>query len=169
MDFESEMARRLFLKYAVPCGKIYVKRSLMDKKYFNNLIDVVANKKKIPEGAESTFKLALEMCSKAAKNLGKNRIDEETVRQYFWFDHDAIAKKRHELMRDFKLEECIIYPGEVKSVNRRALVSTPVRTNFYRTDFVPDLIKDYNVTVHYDFVVEVIPKEKSQLLWRLKG
>jgi len=169
MDFESEMARRLFLKYATPCGKIYVKRRLMDKKYFNNLIDAVANEKEIPQGTESTFKLALETCSKAAKTLGKNRIDEEAIRQSFWFDHDAIAKKRHELMRDFKLEECIVYPGEVNSINRRALINTPVTTKFYRIDFVPDLGIGYNVTVHYDFVVEVIPKKDAQTLWRLKG
>ena len=169
MDFENEDARLVFLRYATPCSKVLVKRGLMKKDYFNNLIEAVAGRTEIPQNAERNFELAMQMCNRVAEGMHKDRIDEEVVRKYFWFVHDDVAKRRYETMRDFKLRECIVYPGEVLGIGKKALVYTPVTTRNYRADFVPNLAKGYNVTVHYDFVVEVIPKNKSQLLWKLKG
>jgi hypothetical protein len=170
MDFKDDNSRSLWFRYAAPCGKVFVKRGIISEVYFNNLIDSVA-KNEIPTGAEKTFDFALKMCNGVAQKLHKRKIDEEVVREYFWIAHDRAAKLRYEKFHDFDLNECIVYPGRVLSdvKSKRTLVSTPIKSFNYRSDFVPDLKKGDDVTVHYEFIAEVISKEKAEFLWNLKG
>lgn len=170
MDFENKESRTLFFRYAAPCGKVFVKRGVIDRAYFNSLIDAVA-KNEIPEDAEKTFEFALKRCDNVAQTLQKRKIDEKVVREYFWIVHDRIARQRYEKFHDFDLDECIVYPGKVISgiANKKALVSTPIKSVNYRADFVPDLRKGEDVTVHYEFIAEVIPEKDAKMLWRLKG
>jgi len=170
MDFKDDKSRWLWFKHAAPCGKIYVKRGVIDEIYFNDLIKAVA-KNKIRKGAEKTFDFALKMCAIEAQRLHKRKIDEEVVREYFWIAHDKAARMRYEKFHDFDLDECIVYPGKVLSIaeNKRALVSTPIKDFNYRTDFVPTLKKGNDVTVHYDFIVEIISEENAKMLLKLKG
>ena len=169
MEFENEKARILFLKYAIPCKEVLVKRGTMSKEYFDNLVSAVA-KKEVPKGVEKDFKLAFSMCGKIAKNLGR-KIDEEVIRKYFWIEHEKTIKKAYEgMMQDFTLEECTIYPGKVISsvINREALIKTPIKSFNYRTDFVPKLVKGDNVTVHYNFIAEIISEKDAKMLWGLR-
>jgi hydrogenase maturation factor len=170
MDFKDSASRSLWFRYAAPCGKVFVKRGVIDEVYFNNLIDSVA-RNEIPVGTEKTFDFALKMCSDVAKKLHKKKIDEEVVREYFWIAHDRAARLRYEKFHDFDLNECIVYPGRVLSIveNNRALVSTPIKSFNYRTDFVPTLKKGNDVTVHYEFIPEIISGEDAKMLLKLKG
>jgi hydrogenase maturation factor len=168
MDFKDDNSRLLWFRYAAPCGKIFVKRGIINKKYFDNLINAVA-KNEIPNDAEKTFEFAMKMCDNTAKTLNKRKIDEEVVREYFWILHDKSAKLRYEKFHDFDLNECIVYPGKVLDFNTKALISTPIKTSYYRSDFVPDLKKGDNVTVHYDFIPEIISEKDAKMLWSLKG
>jgi hydrogenase maturation factor len=170
MEFENKEARTLFFHYAAPCAKVFVKRGIMNKEYFNNLINAVV-KGEIPPGTEQKFELALRMCDNVAQKLHRRKIDEEVVREYFWIVHDKVARQRYEKMHDFDLDECIVYPGKVLSdlVNKKALISTPIKNVNYRCDFVPELEKGDNVTVHYDYIAEIISEKDAKMLWGLKG
>ena len=170
MDFENKESKMLFLTYAIPCAGVLVKRGTVKQEEIDNLLDAVVNDKKIPEGAEKVFGFALKMCENTAKKLGKPKIDNEVIREYFWVVHDRIAKMRYKEMHDFKLDECIVYPGEVlTNGNKKALVRTPIKMRYYKNDFVPDLKREDNVTVHYDYVVEKISEQDAKKLWELKG
>jgi len=169
MDFENEEARMLFFRYAIPCKEVLVKRGTMSKGYFDNLISAVV-KKQVPVGVEKDFKLALFMCGKIAKKLGR-KIDEEVIRKYFWIEHEETIKKAYKgMMQDFTLEECTIYPGKVISnvVKNEALIKTPIKSFNYRTDFIPEVEKGKYVTVHYRFAAEIISEKDANMLWRLR-
>jgi len=169
MDFESERDRALFFNYSVPCAKVFVKRKILKQEDFDKLIESVSKNKQMPEGTEKIFELALRKCKGVVNNIDNQKINEKAIREYFWIAHDRVAKIRYGEMHDFDLDECIVYPGKVLDIkNKKALVNTPVKTNYYRTDFVSELKKGDYVVVHYDFIVEKIPEEKAKLLWKLK-
>lgn len=172
MTFKNEQTRRVFLKYALPaksCSTFFVKMEKISQEYnVENLINAVANNKKIPLGVEEGFQIALSMCNKLAKEDGR-LIDNEIVRRYFWYLHDDIVRKRYEKGLVANPRECIIYPGSVIRIDEKALVKTPFKAGYYRTDFTPNLEAGDKVVVHYSFIPEKISERIYKKLLKLKG
>jgi len=157
--------KRLFLKYALPCGKILVKRGWIKQKYLDDMLEMVVKNKPININLKGVFVVASSVCSLIAMKRGKEFIDSGVIRDYFWNEHDYMVDKRFGEMGDFDPEECRIYPGRVLKVEEKANVMTSKGEGSYRKDFVPDIKEGNFVVTHYDFIVEKINEETSKLLW----
>lgn len=160
--------KRLFLKYALPCGSTLVDRGWIKQKDLDSMLDMLVNKKPISINLNRVFVVASSTCSLIAMKAGRKEIDSGVIRDYFWNEHDYMVDKRFKEMGDFDPEECRVYPGRVLKVGNKAEVLTPKGTSSYRKDFVPDIKKGEFVVTHYDFIVEKISKEVSKLLWENK-
>jgi hypothetical protein len=149
--------RELFLRYAVPCGEVLVRRGEVREELLRNLNDSVKNKGNIDYPIEDVFKVASRMCTIVAKRMGKNEIDAEVIRRYFMVEHENAILWRKQIRPELKLEECLVYPGRVlKMGTENMLVKTPLGEKLYRNDFARDLKPKDWVSVHYDYVAERI-------------
>lgn len=155
MEIE-EKSRLLFMKYALPCSRTLVKRNQVTQDEVDKLIDIVKNNKEIPKNAEKIFKVAFTACSLIALDTGKNKIDEDVIREYFLKKHSDVIEKRYEEMGDFDPKACQIRLGRVVSFQGdEAIIINSSGKRSYKTDFVKVQENDKVVT-HWDFVVEVI-------------
>ncbi len=162
MEIE-EKSRELFMHYAVPCAGTLVKRGTMKKEHWDMLVSCLKSRKKIPKGAEKDFKVAFAACTIIAMDSKKKVIDNEVIREYYLFSHDAMIDKRYEEMGDFDPYMCRIRAGVVESVGEGfALVRNSSGTRKYRTDYASGLKKGDFVTIHWDFVVEKISKSTAE-------
>jgi hydrogenase maturation factor len=166
MHFKDGESRKLFLKYAIPCSETLAKRGVIKKSYQRELMKSILLNKRIPKNTESIFKVAISMCEKTAKKLGKKYIDEEVLRRYFLFGHDKVVDKRFEIFKDFDPMLCRLYSGEVLVSGRRALVKTITGNKKYKTGL--KVKKGDFVVVHRDFIIEKIDKKLARKLWNLK-
>ena len=87
------------MKYALPCSRTLVKRNQVTQEEVDKLIDIVKNNKEIPKNAEKIFKVAFAACSLIALDTGKNKIDEDVIREYFLKKHSDVIEKRYEEMK----------------------------------------------------------------------
>jgi hydrogenase maturation factor len=157
--------RLLFFKYAIPCAETLVKRGILSKQELEKMLENVKKGKEPEKDSENVFKVALAHLSFIAKQNDKNVIDEDTIREYFLFNHDKVVDDRFEEMQDFNPEACRTNFGIVnKTKNDTAIVETPVGIKPYKSDFVKDLEADDLVVVHRDFIVEKISEDLADKL-----
>jgi len=147
--------RELFLRYAIPCGEVLVRRGEVREELLKKLNDSVKNKENVDYPIEDVFKVASRMCTIIAKRMGKNEIDDEVIRRYFLIEHENAILWRKQVRPELKLEECLVYPGRVlKVAHDGILVKTPLGEKLFRNDFAQDLRPRDWVSVHYDYVSE---------------
>ncbi|MFC2175258.1 hypothetical protein ACFLQ2_05365 [archaeon] len=145
------VAKELFLKYALPCGSVLVKRGTITQEQLREL-----------ETDPTIFKVGLFMCEQAAKNLGKSTIDAEAIHQYFWMDHDEHLKHAE---GDVDPRLCTVWPAEYLGENR---ARTPIDERKVNISFTPNVKSGDYVTVHYGRTCEAITAEEFHHLWELK-
>ena len=156
--------RDLFLRYAIPCGDVLVKRGDLRQETLDRVRGKVIKKQEIKEDLETIFPIAVRMCRLLAKKSGKEIIDPEVIRDYFWHEHAKAVEWRAEIYPDLPREECLIYPARVVKLGKNPLVETPLGEKQAKTDFVQRLNKDDWVILHYDYIVEKITREEAEKL-----
>jgi hydrogenase maturation factor len=161
--------KELFLKYAIPCGHVLVNRGSLEKEVLERLNKKMIDNQAIRENISEYFPVAAKMTTLIAKRLSKDVVDEEVVRQYFLQEHDQAVKWRSSIFPDIPKDECMIQPGKVKDISEESLlVNTPRGELEFKRDFVPEALKGDMVTVHYDFVSEMIDKESFDKLMKMR-
>jgi hydrogenase maturation factor len=161
--------RILFFKYALPCAETLIKRKNLTREKFRKMIKQMAEGREPEKNKENIFKVAMAHLTFLALERKKDKIDDETIREYFLFNHDEAVEERFEEMGDFDSESCRTYPGIVRKIeSNRASVETLLGIKPYKKDFVDDLKMQDIVVVHRDFIVEKISKKLASELWELK-
>jgi hydrogenase maturation factor len=97
--------------------------------------------------------------------MGKSKIDKAVIRKYFWNEHSKAINWRHKIYKDFDKKLCKVYPGKAISIDKKAIVLTPLGKTILKKDFVADIKVGDFVTVHYDYVVEKITNAEFRKLW----
>ncbi len=156
--------RDLFLRYAVPCGDVLVKRGVLGQETLDSIREKVIKGERVEEDLEEIFPMAVRMCRLLAKRAGKGVIDPGVIRDYFWHEHAKAVEWRASIYPDLPKEECLTYPARVLKPGRNPLVETPLGKRGAKTDFVKDLKRDDWVMLHYDYIVEKIPWEEAERL-----
>lgn len=162
--------KELFLRYAIPCGEVLVKRGELKEELLKNLNDSVANGRKIDVPVEDIFKVASRMCTIIAKRMGKKEIDENVIRKYFLLEHEKAIIWRKKIYPDIDIKRCRVYPGKVLKIDfDGALVKTQLGEKMLRNDFSPDLKKGEWVSTHYDYISEKIKAEHVKRMLKRKS
>ena len=157
--------KELFLRYAIPCGEVLVRRGELGKELLGSLNAAVANGQEIGIPVEDIFKVASRMCTIIAKRSGKAEIDDEVIRRYFLVEHEKAILWRKSIHPDLSVADCRVYPGKVLRVDGdAALVMTPMGVKRLRTDFEGSLGKGDSVSTHYSYIPERISKAHMQRL-----
>lgn len=156
--------KTLFLRYAIPCGHVLVKRGDLKQEDLDRVKKQVLRGEEVQEDIENLFPIAVRMCKLLAKQSGKEVIDEDVIRQYFWHEHRKAVEWRASIYPDLPKEECLTCPARVLKAGRKPLVKTTHGRVFAKTDFVPSLKRDDWVILHYDYIVEKIPWKKAEEL-----
>ena len=162
--FASEKDRRLFLKYAIPCGRVLLRRGEIEESLLLELEDMVRTGKEIRIDITDIFKIGSRMCYIIMKRLGKSGIDSGVIRNYFWYEHKKAVEWRREAYPDLDTEECMVIPGKVISTDP-IRVETPSGIKTFRKHFLNKVKNGDYVTLHYDFIVEKIGKGDFDRLW----
>ena len=132
----------LFLRYAVPCGEVLVRRGEVKEELLRQLNDSVKYGQPVDYPIGDVFKVASRMCTIIAKQMGKDAIDDEVIRRYFLVEHENAIRWRKQVRPELKLEECLVYPGRVlKIADEGLLVKTPLGERVFRGDFAEGLKK----------------------------
>jgi len=152
MDFKTEEAKKLFLKYAIPCGHVLVKRGYLKEEKLERITKKLIENKKISENLEKIFPVGMRMCFLTAKRMKKKKIDENVIREYFWNEHEKAILWRSQIYPDIP-ESCKIVRGKVIKSGKIAKVLTEKGEIKAKTDFVKVFPGD-EVIVHYDYIVE---------------
>lgn len=159
--------KQLFLKYALPCASVLVKRGWVSEKKVEELRREVLNGSVISD-LKDIFLVAYSMCSLTAKKMGKKTIDSQVIRAYFWGEHDDVVDERFKQFRDFNPKDCRVYPGRVLEVGREVKISTPAGIKTFSNIYNLNLKEGDYVTAHYDFVIEKIGEKEAEELWNQK-
>jgi uncharacterized protein YcaQ len=138
----------LFLKYAWPCGAVSVRRGDMTQEYYDELKQRILKNENLTQDDCDHFKVAMAMCTIAAKHLGKQEIDSKVIRHYYSKMHDQAIEERYELMGDFDKEACKVH------------FATYSESSNYKKDFCPDIKEGDSVAVHYNYIVDKINSEQ---------
>lgn len=164
-----ENDREIFMKYAVPCGCVLVKRGSMKQEYLDSLIGSIKKGEKTPEGAEKNFKVAFAACALIAMDAGKKTIDKQVIYEYFTKNHDEVLEKRYKEMRDFDPDKCRVRAGVVAGFSgKKVIVENSSGTKKYRADYIQGLKKGDFVATHWDFAVEKISESKAREMMKIK-
>ncbi|MCK4328151.1 MAG: hypothetical protein KAW41_06850 [Candidatus Diapherotrites archaeon] len=147
--------KELFLRYALPCGRVLVKRGTITQEQLDQGLSI----------DPALFKVGLFMCAQAAKALGKDSIDRGAIRQYFWLDHDSALVEHAKTHPDIDINLCTVWPAEYLG---NSLVRIPPGERKVNISYTPNLKKGDYATVHYDRTCEVITAEEFHRLWELK-
>jgi hypothetical protein len=163
--------KELFLRYAIPCGEVLVKRGELKEELLRQLNDSVKNRQEIDVPIERVFKVATRMCSILAKQMGRKEIDEEVIRRYFLLEHEKAIRWRRQIKPDIRLEDCMVHPGRILSIGPdKVLVKTKTGEKLFRNDFAEGLKNRDWVSVHYDYIAEKIKKDQvDKMLERRKN
>lgn len=152
----------LFLRYAVPCGGVLVKRRSLTRERLNYL-EKCAVEGMEPEGdLENDFKIGVRMLMLTAQRMGKNSIDREVIRKYFWKDHKKCVEWRAKMLPDVNPEKCLVGSGKVVSVDGDdVLVDSGEERKKVNKRFEPNIKEDDWVVTHYDYIVEKVTPEQA--------
>jgi len=166
--------KKLFLNYAMPCLVERVRKGEYTPEEFEKLCEDLIQGKDIPdEEMYNLFPVAMNFIDDSAKKLNKVKEDEVTVdkdviHQYFWYDHDSVAKDR---MNPERQDYCLVLPAKVKVIKgKEGLVETPKGKREVSLAFLKDKdLLNKHITIHYYHACEVISEQEFNRLWRLKS
>jgi hypothetical protein len=159
--------KELFLRYAIPCGEVLVRRGEVRGELLNRLNEAVKNRTELDYPPEEVFKVATRMCTIIAKQMGKKEIDAEVIRRYFLVEHENAIRWRQQVRPELKLEECLVYPGRVLRIgDGNVLVKTPLGERLFRNDFAEGIKVNDLVSVHYDYIAEKLRPSHAAMMKR---
>jgi len=158
--------RELFLKYAIPCGEVLVRRGELRDDLLKRMNDDVSHGQASRDiKIENIFRVASRMCTILARKMNKTEIDDEVIRSYFMKEHEKAIKWRQEVHPDLKLKDCLVYPGRViEAGDSEALIKTPLGEALFRNDFDRKLEPGDRVSTHYDHVSEKISAHHERIM-----
>lgn len=160
---------RLFFTYAHPCAEVIVARGAMKQSELDEIRASLLTSQ-IPKQPPSIFRTAYRFLEFYAKQNGKASIDAETIRNYFWSEHDDFVMEECTHRHDLCADKCIVYPGKVEAVtNNYAEVSTPLGIRKINISFTPKITVGDFVTIHYGYSCERISKKDFEKLWSEKS
>lgn len=161
----------LFLRYAIPCSRVLIKRGWVRKEVIDGLLRKVLNNIPVEEDLGEIFMFAHSMCSFLAERGGKAAIDRDVIREYFWKEHDSAARERSREFSDFDLTACRVLPGMVVALfgmGASVEVVTPKGQGRYKNIYREALHPGDFITVHYDVIAEKITAQDAKDLWEEK-
>lgn len=158
--------KELFLKYAIPCGRVLVKRGAITQKFLDEMRERVVSGGKLRDEYVNSFKVALFQLSEIARREGKEEINYETIRKYFYSkEHDNAIEWSSKFNKYVDEKLCRVKPGRILEIDHDAIAETPLGELKIKLDFIPDAkVGDY-VTVHYDHGCEIISEELAKEMW----
>jgi hypothetical protein len=145
--------KELFLKYAIPCGVMLVKRGKITQEYLDSLVYKIVNKQPLSQLDAETFQVAMIELTDIATESEKTTIDSETIRKYFLELHNQRVEEMLSIKPDLNPNQCKIQTGEIIKNN---LVKLPNETREIRLDFIPEAKPGDKVVVHYNFGCEIL-------------
>ncbi len=165
------MAKDLFLKYALPCLHNKVEKGEMTEEEMEEAIERFRKGDITDEEINEWFNVAMPNVVTGAINQNKEKkgvaeVDENVVRQYFWYDHDRVVKSR---LHEGDYELCLVLPAKVDKVKgKKAEVEHPFGERTVDTRLVEGVEEGDYMTIHYYFGCEKIGKEEAKKLWKKK-
>jgi hydrogenase maturation factor len=160
--------KRLFLKYALPCASVLVKRGWVSQKEADKLEKMILENKDIDVDLGDIFMVATSMCGLLARKMNKSEIDDEVIRSYFWYYHDEVVDERFKQIGDFDPVLCRTYPAKVLSISEYEIkVKTPRGEVVCHKSF-EDVKPEEFVIIHYDYIIERIDEQTAKDLWKRK-
>lgn len=152
-------ALRLFFLYAHPCGDVLVAKGKLPASKLASMRRTLA-KGGTPDEPPSLFEKAVERLGFTAARTGGARMDEDTIRKFFWFDHD-------DMVEDESL--CRILPAKVLKVDgMNALVSTPAGRRNVNVSMLGKAAAGDLLAIHYNYACEKISRKDFGRLWKVK-
>ncbi|MCX6814529.1 MAG: hypothetical protein NTY20_02695 [Candidatus Aenigmarchaeota archaeon] len=158
--------KELFLRYAIPCGEVLVKRGSLDPKLLKKAERIVTDGKTANIDPAKMFPTAAKMCTLIAHRMGKKEIDAEVIRRYFLFEHEKAVRWRMKIYPDIIPEKCIVYPARVLRSGELLLVNTPTGKKILDTRFAPEVKRGDWVSTHYSYAPEKISSETAKRMLR---
>jgi hydrogenase maturation factor len=160
--------KELFLRYAIPCGEVLVKRGSLDPKLLKKAEKIVTDGKTANIDPSKMFPTAAKMCTLIAHKMGKKVIDQEVIRRYFLFEHEKAVRWRMRIYPDVVPEKCIVFPARVLRSGELLLVNTPAGKRILDTRFAPEVKRGDWVSMHYSYASEKISGETAKRMLRKK-
>lgn len=149
--------QNLFLRYAIPCGQVLVKRGKLDEDELDRMIEDVKAQGGTQKDCE-VFEVAMFWCSEAARGAGKKEVDKKIIHTYFFEEHEKAVEEAAAIHPDIKPDLCRVQEGLVMDIDEEGVLKVflPTGMRHVRPDFVPDAKKGSKVSVHYNFACEVL-------------
>ncbi len=158
----------IFLRYALPCAETLVERGWIGRDVVELELEHAAVTGERPKtDIRNVFPVAYAMCSLIAKQAGKDAIDAEVVRRYFWHRHDEVIEERHGKFKDFDKEACKVTVGRVTASSPPTVETAGGEMeceNPYNVQIAPG---DHVVT-HYSHIIEKLTEEQARDFWEGK-
>jgi hypothetical protein len=151
----------LFYSYALPCGELGVELGVLDGEKVGKARAAFLAGKPLKEPREP-FPVAVKLLELTAERLGKDVIDADVIRHYFWFFHDEHVKEKALVIKGFPVDECRVWPGKMVSAD---VALTPVGKTKVKKLLVPNLKKGELVAVHHGYACERISEEDFNKFW----
>ena len=157
--------KRLFLRYAIPCGEVLVRRGTLDPGTLEKLKNGILYNRDVKIDVASLFPVASRMCTIIARRMGKDVIDDEIIRRYFLFEHEKAIKWRAKIYPDISVRECMVYPARVLKTGEEIVINTVDGERVIKT-LDPEVRRGDFVVTHYDYISERVPNETAKKLLR---
>lgn len=179
MEIKDEAAGLLFLRYALPsavgregepgsCSGDIISASKADPK----LVEQVSRGELPGIDIRSNFRVAACWCDIIAKELGRESIDDDVIRAYFWFIHDAVIDRRVNAGEKFDSAACRVLFGSISDVDS-ALGSSRVETPFGKIECNTVLVDDPKVgdrvATHFNYITEKVSPELERKMYFISG
>lgn len=156
--------KKLFLKYAIPCGSVLRDRGKVSQKELDSLKRSVLEGRPVKKDVGKIFNVARIMCSITALKMHREEINQDVIRRYFWGEHNEVAEWRASVFRDFDPEECRVRPARVLSAGKTITVETPEGRRKVSESFCPVRKGDW-VIMHYSHIIEKVAEREARRLW----
>jgi len=160
--------KELFLRYAIPCGEVLVRRGSLDPRLLKKAERIVTDGKTANIDPARMFPVAAKMCTLIALRMGKKAIDAEVIRRYFLFEHEKAVRWRAKIYPDVIPEKCIVFPARVLRSGELLLVNTPAGKRILDARFAPEVRRGDWVSTHYSYASEKIPSGTARRMMKKK-
>lgn len=152
----------LFYRYALPCGELGVELGVLDREKVDEVRNAFLQGHPLKE-PEKVFPVAIKLLEITAKKLGKDCIDEQVLRAYFWNFHDEHVKEKALLIKGFPVKECMVWPAEMISDEE---ARTPIGNRKIKKLLLNNLNPGEHITIHHGYACEKISKEQFREMWK---
>ncbi len=155
IGFKDRKSKVLFLKYALPCSENE-----------EELLKTIEKDREPEENLEDSFSMAVNMLRITANEKNKEKIDEETIREYFWFKHAEILKENNPEKKKEEISECLVLPGKIIDEKKGKNRTKVKLINSERREVNSKLLDKGNegswVVIHRDYASEGINEEDKE-------